>query len=90
MKFDCEKCGKIDEARFDGYGQGAFPDLQGITFVVTKNDKGKCKVRTLNDNDQADARIWMSVVKRWAEQNDVFDCPKCGGQVVPDDMLPEA
>jgi short subunit dehydrogenase-like uncharacterized protein len=29
----------------------------------------------------------MKAAKIFAEENDIFICPVCGGDVVPDDML---
>jgi len=88
MKFDCDNCGKIDEAVFDGY---PFGDrlLEGVQFIARKNDDGSCEVRLTEPGMLAglDEKHWMSRAKTFAEKNDVFECPICHGQVVPDDML---
>ena len=91
MNFDCEKCGKIKEAIFDGY---PFGDrlLEGVKFIASKNDKGKCTVRPLGSDDEAylanlNKKQWLAAAARFAEENDIFECPTCGGEVIPDDML---
>jgi len=91
MKFDCETCGKIDEAIFDGY---PFGDrlLEGVKFIAKKNDDGTCEVRTKGpDDDQYLEKLnmdyWLQMAKQFAEENDIFECPKCGGDVIPDDMM---
>jgi len=88
MKFNCGSCGKIDEAVFDGY---LFGDrlLEGVKFAARKNDDGSCEVRLMEPGTLAvpDEKHWMSLAKKFAEQNDVLECPACYGQAVPDDML---
>ena len=91
MKFDCEKCGKIDEAEFDGY---PFGDrlLEGVKFVARKNDDGTCEVRPKGSDDEAylgtlNKKMWLDRAKTFAEAYDIFTCPTCGGDAVPDDML---
>ena len=93
MKFDCEKCGKIDEALLNGY---LFGDrtLEGVMFKVRKNDDGTCKVEPANGSWDKDSYLrelnkeyWMKLAKEFAEQNDIFECPKCKNEVIPDDML---
>ena len=93
MKFDCEKCGKIDNAIMDGY---SFGDrlLEGVKFLVTKNDNGKCMVEPYHPDDKSylktlNYNMWMKMAKESAETNDIFECPHCGSDVVPDDMLCE-
>lgn len=91
MKFDCETCGKIDEAEFDGY---PFGDrlLEGVKFVAKKHDDGTCEVRPKSSDDTTylqslNTKRWMKEAKTFAESNDIFICPVCGSDVVPDDML---
>jgi len=88
MKFDCEKCGKIDEAKFDGYPFGD-RQLEGVMFVARKNDDGTCEVRAEDERDLhgLDKAYWLEMAKAFAEKNDIFTCPRCGDDVVPDDML---
>jgi hypothetical protein len=93
MKFDCETCGKIDEAYFDGYSVGD-RILEGVMFVARKSDDGSCTVSLAGgtwEKDpylaQLDKTYWMPMLEEYAGQNDVFECPACGGDVVPDDML---
>jgi len=33
--------------------------------------------------------MWMKTAKEFAEENDIFECPHCHGEVLPDDMLME-
>lgn len=92
MKFNCEKCGKIDEALFDGY---EFGDriLEGVKFKARKNDNGTCEVESVDiwENDPylkgLNKEFWLNNAKQFAEKNDIFICPNCRRQVVPDDML---
>jgi predicted RNA-binding Zn-ribbon protein involved in translation (DUF1610 family) len=90
MKFNCEKCGKVDEGRFDGYWFGD-RQLEGIMFIAKKNDDGTCKVRAEDDKYLAtlNKKYWLKMAKEFAEDNDIFICLKCGSQIVPDDMLPD-
>jgi len=92
MKFDCETCGKIDEALFDGY---FFGDriLEGVMFKARKNDDGTCEVESVDEWDKdpylvgLNKELWMKRAKEFAEANDIFTCPTCKQDVVPDDML---
>ena len=91
MKFNCLNCGDIDEAIFDGY---PFGDrlLEGIKFVAKKNDDGTCEVRPQNDIyfhylGEINMKYWLGCAKTFAEQNDIFECPKCGEDVIPQDMM---
>ena len=91
MKFNCDTCGKIDEAKFDGYDFGDRL-LEGTMFLATKADDGTCTVRPATSDDDAwlnnlNRKQWLAAAKRFAEENDIFICPQCGGDVVPDDML---
>ena len=92
MKFDCENCGKIDEALMDGY---AFGDgtLEGVKFRVKKSDEGTYEITPV-DNWESDPYLvglnkdhWLQIAKEYAEDNDIFECPTCHQDVVPDDML---
>ena len=90
MKFDCEKCGKIDFALMDGY---PFGDrlLEGVMFIVILDDDHKASVKIAPDYadyfSQFNEAHWYPIAKRYAEKNDIFTCPTCGQDVVPDDML---
>jgi hypothetical protein len=90
MKFDCEQCGKIDEAFLNGYAVGDRL-LEGVMFIVRKNDDGKCRVRLHPDAEPymqgLNKEMWLERAKIYAEQTDIFECPKCAADVVPDDML---
>jgi|SaaInlV_100m_DNA_2_1039680.scaffolds.fasta_scaffold26447_2 hypothetical protein len=94
MKFDCEKCGKIDEALLNGYGVGD-RILEGVMFKVKKADDGTYSVESVSDW-KTDPYLrglneshWMGAVKDEVEDMDIFQCPHCKGDVVPDDMLSE-
>jgi len=87
MKFNCEKCGKVNEGKFDGYDVNEL--LEGIQFIATKNDDGTCEVRAEDDRELQglDKKYLLEKAKQFANKNDVFTCLKCGSQIVPDDML---
>lgn len=103
VKFDCEKCGKIDIAYIDGYGVGG-RTLEGSLFGVKKNDDGTCKIVSYLDVDSKEIDIskwnedpyfktlnkeyWVKALEDYASTYDMFECPKCGSDVVPDDLLP--
>lgn len=84
IRFDCEKCGRIDESEFDGY---AFGDrqLEGVMFVCSQPKKGQFKVR-FKDDPKTDpylvtlnTKYWLKAAKDYAKKNDIFTCPKvCG------------
>lgn len=89
MKFDCEKCGKIDVAELDGY---AFSEriFEGVIFIVRKNDDGTCEVSPKDKNDVKGYEwngYWKEIAETFASKYDVFTCPACGGDVIPDDMM---
>lgn len=91
MKFNCDTCGKIDEANFDGYDFGDRL-LEGVKFTASKADDGTCIVRPATPDDDGylnslNKKQWLDAAKRYAEHNDLFECPGCGGEAVPDDML---
>jgi hypothetical protein len=92
MKFDCDKCGKIDEALFDGYGFGE-RILEGVMFKAKKRDNGTCVVDSVDKWEKdpylsgLNKKHWMKLAKDYAEDNDIFECPTCKNDVVPDDML---
>jgi len=88
MKFDCEKCGKMDEALLNGYDFGE-RTLEEVWFRVKKHDNGTCEVYPEDPKELhgLDQKYWLAQAKDFAEKNDVFTCPSCKGQVVPDDML---
>lgn len=91
MKFNCDTCGQIDEAIFDGF---YFGDrlMEGVKFIASKADDGTCTVRPATQDDEVciadfNKERWLARAKLFAEHNDVFACPQCGGDAVPDDML---
>lgn len=90
IKFDCEICGKIDYAFADGYHVGDRL-LEGVRFEIRKNSDGTCTAKIAEDSKEyfsdLNQRKWLNKMAKWAEQHDVFECPKCKNDVVPDDML---
>jgi hypothetical protein len=94
MKFDCRECGKVDEAIVQGQWVGDV-QLEELQFIVSLDDKHKARVKLdeynqyIFDDLGLSEKVWFKRVKEFAEQNDVFQCAKCGDDVIPDDMLDE-
>lgn len=88
--FDCEECGQIHEALFDGY---FFGDrlLEGVMFKA-KIENGDMTISMNDSNDDAymnslNKEQWLKTAKQFALKNDIFECPYCGEDVVPNTML---
>ena len=81
MKFNCEKCGKIDEAILDEIAPYLSWDSKEASprFRIRKNDDGTVVLTPHED--------WYKLLKELAEKQDIFTCPTCDGQIIPDDML---
>ena len=93
MKFDCEKCGKIDVELIDGY-HIADRLLEGVMFEVRRNEDGTCIVNVVKKHaayfNDLNTVKWLGEAKAYAERNwhdDIFTCPRCKRDVVPDDLL---
>lgn len=67
MKFDCLKCGKIDEALFDGYHFGD-RTLEGVMFKARKHDDGSCDVELAEGEWQKDPYLSKLDEKYWMAQ----------------------
>lgn len=94
MKFKCDNCGDIDEAIIDGYEIGD-KILEGVKFKVRKNDDGSCNVESVDDWDSdpyligLNKEYWIDLISKYCENQDIFFCPHCHNDVIPEDMLCE-
>jgi hypothetical protein len=81
MKFNCEKCGKIDEAILDEIAPYLSWDSKEASprFRIRKNDDGTVVLIPHED--------WVRLLKELVAKQDIFTCPTCDGRVIPDDML---
>lgn len=87
IKFDCEKCGKIEMALLDGYLVGDRL-LEGVMFECRQNDDGTFVIQVEESSkpyfSNLNEKKWLEEVCKKAQKYDVFTCPTCGGDCVWD------
>ena len=90
IKFDCEKCGRIEMALLNGYYVGDRL-LEGVLFECQQNDDGTFNIQITEDSkeyfSQFNQQMWLTRMVEYAQNIDFFICPTCGNDVVPEDEL---
>lgn len=90
INFDCETCGSVEYGVLDGY-LVAERLLEGIKFHCYKNDDGTFRVVVSPEHAQYfshfDQEKWLKEIAEFCKGRDIWDCPKCGNDVVPIDCL---
>lgn len=81
--FKCETCGEIEMVLLDGY---SFGDrlLEDVMFEITKEgDKFTAKISKECEDyfEDLNKEKWLKEAEKYASTNDIFTCPKCGGDV---------
>lgn len=77
-------------ALLDGYSVGDRL-LEGVMFECRKNDDGTFDVKVSPEcapyfSNLNEAK-WLAAMKEYAEETDIFTCPNCRSDVVPEDQL---
>lgn len=83
MKFNCDNCGPLEYALFDGYGIGDRL-LEGVKFEIRPKGK-KYEART-GENDKEymsdlNEAKWLKKIALAVEDDDILECPKCHGDI---------
>lgn len=90
IKFDCEKCGRIEMSLLDGYGVGDRL-LEGVMFECRQNDDNTFDVAISPKHAEYFSKLnekkWLGEIKEAAKHQDVFTCPHCGSDTAPENML---
>ena len=83
MNFNCEKCGLIEYAIFDGYAVGE-KLLEGVGFKIEiVNDHFKASIFPHNEYyfRGLNKKYWIEKVEDFIYKYDFVECPNCGSDV---------
>ena len=90
VQFDCEECGKVDYGLLDGY-MIADRKLEGVMFICRLDGYGEWTAEVHPDSAEYfkdfNQEKFLELVVEYCKRNDVWTCPKCCGDVVPDPAL---
>jgi len=84
MKINCDRCGEIPCAIFDGYSVGDTL-LEGVMFkVYYKNNILKVELNSKDDKDycrKLNMKYFNKEALEHAKELDIASCPNCGSDV---------
>lgn len=83
MKFKCDVCGEVDYGVLDGYAVGDRL-LEGVLFDIHINGQkptAAVQHRFASYFDDLNKEKWLKAMEEHAEEQDIFQCPECGGDM---------